>query len=89
MSFKTTLKTFKKNKNITHLVVASVGDVEKSLFSFNNEIIVHFVSHNDPFPFVNEYETPQTLGIDRMVLAAGATLQFLIKTDWSLMPALA
>jgi type III pantothenate kinase len=27
------------------------------------------------FPFVNRYETPQTLGIDRMVLAAG-TLQF-------------
>jgi hypothetical protein len=29
----------------------------------------------------------QNIGIDRMVLAAGATLQFLIKTDWSLMPA--
>jgi type III pantothenate kinase len=31
---------------------------------------VHFVSHNDLFPFVNRYETPKTLGIDRMVLAA-------------------
>jgi type III pantothenate kinase len=67
----------KKFKNITHLVVASVGDIEKESFLvFNNEIIVHFVTHNDPFPFVNEYETPQTLGIDRMVLATGATLQF-------------
>jgi type III pantothenate kinase len=67
----------KKFKNTTHLVVASVGDVEKESFLiFNSELIVHFVTHNDPFPFVNEYETPQTLGIDRMVLAAGATLQF-------------
>ncbi len=28
------------------------------------------------FPFENKYETPKTLGIDRMVLAAGATLQY-------------
>jgi type III pantothenate kinase len=35
-----------------------------------------FYFHDDHFPFVNRYETPQTLGIDRMVLAAGATLQF-------------
>jgi len=67
----------KKFKNTTHLVVASVGNVEKDSFlAFNDELIVHFVTHKDPFPFVNEYETPQTLGIDRMVLAAGAILQF-------------
>ena len=34
------------------------------------------MSHKDAFPFVNKYATPQTLGIDRMVLAAGATLQY-------------
>jgi type III pantothenate kinase len=37
---------------------------------------IHFISHDDVFPFVNGYETPKTLGIDRMVLAAGTTLQF-------------
>jgi type III pantothenate kinase len=26
------------------------------------------VSHDDVFPFANQYETPKTLGIDRMVL---------------------
>ena len=68
------LKDFKK---ITHLVIASVGDVEKKSFSeFENQVSLHFVSHHDPFPFRNEYETPQTLGIDRMVLAAGATLTY-------------
>jgi len=43
---------------------------------FNDTLNIHFVSHKDQFPFQNTYETPQTLGIDRMVLAAGATLQF-------------
>jgi len=65
------------HKKITHLVVASVTDVEKQSFTvFKNILNIHFVSHNDPFPFHNCYETPQTLGIDRMVLAAGATLRF-------------
>ncbi|MFV7235478.1 type III pantothenate kinase [Flavobacterium sp. ZB4R12] len=68
------LKNFKK---VTDLVVSSVGDVEKQSFlEFENDLKVHFISHEDPFPFINYYATPKTLGIDRMVLAAGATLQF-------------
>ncbi|MBC7846671.1 MAG: type III pantothenate kinase [Flavobacterium sp.] len=68
---------FKKYEKLTHLVVSSVSDVEKQSFStFENHVKVHFVSHNDYFPFINRYATPQTLGIDRMVNAAGATLQF-------------
>jgi len=66
-----------KYKNTSHLVVSSVSDVEKEAFvRFNATLNVYFVSHSDAFPFVNCYETPQTLGIDRMVLAAGATLQY-------------
>ena len=80
--FKTELQKSIQNiletqKNITHLVVASVSDIEKQSFSsFENFVTIHFLSHNDPFPFVNCYETPKTVGIDRLVLAAGATLQF-------------
>jgi type III pantothenate kinase len=67
----------KKHKKVSHIVVASVSEVDKQTFiNFEESVNVHFVSHNDPFPFVNCYETPQTLGIDRLVLAAGATLQF-------------
>jgi type III pantothenate kinase len=66
-----------KQEKVSHLVVSSVSDVEKQAFSaFENVVKVHFVSHNDSFPFINCYQTPQTLGIDRMVNAAGATLQF-------------
>jgi type III pantothenate kinase len=58
-------------------IISSVGDVEKQSFlAYNNVLNVHFLSHEDPFPFQNCYATPKTLGIDRMVLAAGATLQF-------------
>ncbi len=67
----------KKHEKITDLVISSVSNVEKqSFFIFDNAVNIHFVSHSDSFPFVNKYETPQTLGIDRMVLATGATLRF-------------
>ena len=66
-----------KYKKVAHLVVSSVSDVEKeSILGLNETINIHFVSHKDPFPFENQYQTPTTLGIDRMVLASGATLQY-------------
>lgn len=67
----------KKFQNCSDLVVASVGNVEKQSFlAFENQLNVHFLTHEDVFPFINRYATPKTLGIDRMVLASGATLQF-------------
>jgi type III pantothenate kinase len=67
----------KKYKELTHLVISSVGNLEKEAFlDFTDRLNVYFITHKDIFPFVNKYATPQTLGIDRMVLAAGATLQF-------------
>ena len=67
----------KEHKNITDLIIASVGNVEKEAFlTFKNQIKIHFITHKDLFPFRNLYKTPLTLGIDRMVLATGATLQF-------------
>ena len=68
------LNTFPKIKK---LVVASVGKIEKELFlSLENIVEIHFITHESKFPFTNLYSTPTTLGIDRMVLAAGAVLQF-------------
>jgi type III pantothenate kinase len=68
------LDTFPKIQN---LVVASVGNVEKEAFLFlGNRIKIHFITHESIFPFTNLYSTPTTLGIDRMVLATGAVLQF-------------
>ena len=67
----------KKYENVTDLVVASVGNIEKSAFlSFEKQLKIHFITHEMAFPFRNLYKTPLTLGIDRMVLASGAVLQF-------------
>jgi type III pantothenate kinase len=66
-----------KHKRISYIVVASVSDIEKQAFiGFEDVVKIDFVSQKDTFPFVNCYETPHTLGIDRMVLATGAMLEF-------------
>jgi type III pantothenate kinase len=63
--------------NIANCVVSNVGKIEndhlKSVLNFQN---LFFISKNTKFPFVNLYSTPNTLGIDRMVLASGAVLNF-------------
>jgi type III pantothenate kinase len=71
------LKILKSYKEVTDIVISAVSDIEKNSFtSFSQTINIHFVSHLDAFPFINNYKTPHTLGVDRMVLAAGATLLF-------------
>ena len=68
------LKNFPKIKII---VVASVGKLEKEDFlGLNSSIKITFISKEIKFPFQNLYSTPNTLGIDRMILASGAVLQF-------------
>jgi len=68
------LKIFPKVDNLT---IASVGNMSKTDFlNFDTSLKVHFISNEDVFPFENKYQTPKTLGIDRMVLASGAVLQF-------------
>ena len=67
----------KKYPKINNLAVSSVGNLEKEVFSkINPNIKTYFVTKDIRFPFQNLYETPNSLGIDRMVLATGAVLQF-------------
>jgi len=73
-AIKKNLKNFPKIKNI---VIASVGKLNKEdFFELNSKVSLFFVSREIKFPFQNLYETPNTLGIDRMILATGAILQF-------------
>jgi len=68
---------FKKYFKITDSILSSVGnqDIELlGLLSKHSRLIE--ISHRSLFPFTNNYDTPGTLGIDRMVLAGGAVLQF-------------
>lgn len=69
--------TLNKYQNITDIVVATVGNLTKEAFLvFEKRLNVHFITLNTYFPFHNKYETPNSLGIDRMVLASGAVLNF-------------
>jgi type III pantothenate kinase len=66
-----------KHPKINDIVVASVGNTSHSDFNFlKNKATIHLISHESKFPFKNLYATPTTLGIDRMVLATGATQKF-------------
>jgi type III pantothenate kinase len=61
--------------NVTDLIVSSVTKtLTFDLQTISNDLNIHFVSNLDSFPFENKYATPKTLGVDRMILAAGATL---------------
>lgn len=69
--------TLNKYQNTTDIVIATVGNLpEEAFLAFENRLNVHFITHNSIFPFHNKYETPHSLGIDRMVLASGAVLNF-------------
>ncbi|OYU82178.1 MAG: pantothenate kinase [Flavobacterium sp. BFFFF1] len=71
------LKILNENGNITDIVIASVGKAAfEEFLIFSERVNVRTISHQDVFPFKNLYETPLTLGIDRMVLAAGAVLAY-------------
>jgi type III pantothenate kinase len=62
---------------MTDLILSSVGkEDDLKVLHANAKLKIHHVSHQFHFPFQNKYQTPHTLGIDRMVLAAGATLLF-------------
>ncbi len=66
-----------KYPKIKDTVLASVGNTSKTNLSFLEKTTnLQVLSHQSKFPFQNQYTTPTTLGIDRMVLAAGAVFQF-------------
>jgi type III pantothenate kinase len=63
-------------KTIQTLVLANVSHlIPDFLMDLNEKLTIHIITHESAFPFKNKYKTPKTLGIDRMVLAAGACLQ--------------
>jgi type III pantothenate kinase len=67
----------KKYSNIQNMIISSVGKIAESDFLELKKLTnIIFINHDFQFPFENLYSTPKTLGIDRMVLAAGAALTY-------------
>lgn len=70
-------KIFKNYPNCTKAVLSSVGKLDQNEISWlKNQVDLFEINRDSAFPFQNLYGTPNTLGVDRMVLAAGATLLF-------------
>jgi type III pantothenate kinase len=62
---------------IKNIAIASVGNLQKEDFlGFKKGVKVFFLTHESKFPFQNLYATPKTLGMDRMIVAAGAVLKY-------------
>jgi type III pantothenate kinase len=68
---------FKKFSEIKNIVASSVTNRQEfdGLY-LPKDIKIHHILASSTFPFQNLYKTPETLGIDRMVLAAGAVLKY-------------
>jgi type III pantothenate kinase len=68
------LKSFNK---IDTIVISNVSTIETERFSeLESTYKVTYITRDYKFPFTNGYQSPQTLGIDRMVLASGAVLKY-------------
>lgn len=70
-------KILKKYEKISNGVISSVANLDKNTISYLKENInLLEISNKTSFPFTNNYKTKETLGIDRLVLSAGAVLSF-------------
>lgn len=70
-------KFFDQYKKISASILSSVGGDNFELLSLlEKKAPLVIVNRDFNFPFQNKYSTPGTLGIDRMVLAGGAVLQY-------------
>ena len=59
---------------ISDSIISSVVNIEAAVVNTLHRHSQHFVlfDHNTPVPIINRYETPQTLGQDRLAAAVGA-----------------
>ena len=63
---------------VTSVLVSTVKPLENELEELLKKlpIKVHYLSSKLKMPFINKYNTPQTIGADRLALAAGGFLSF-------------
>jgi len=77
-NLKEELLFFFKNFQIKpKIILASVVHLDSMLLEWLQEYTDFIqVNHTTPLPLINKYETPHTLGIDRLVVAAGSTIVY-------------
>ena len=71
------LKKIFNNFSISSSIVSSVSNIsEKTLKEITDLLNPIFLSSEIKIPFKNKYETPKTLGVDRIALAAAAAEKY-------------
>ncbi len=71
------LNEIKNKYKIERAIVSSVTEIPAELELFLNELTYcMLLSNNTKVPFINKYESPTTLGVDRIALVSGASVQF-------------
>ena len=73
-NFKNILKKYPKTRKAILSLVGKLDAATEKLIQ--NSLKTEIITHQTTFPFTNNYATPATLGIDRLVLAAGAVLLY-------------
>jgi type III pantothenate kinase len=63
-----------KTENFTSAIISSVGNPNLKLTNILKKLNIFTIilNHNTPIPIKNLYETPQTLGLDRLAAIVGA-----------------
>ncbi len=62
---------------VTCAIVSAVSSLSEINISYlKEELKVHFLSHASSLPFKNNYQTPETLGVDRLALMAAASMTY-------------
>ncbi|MBK9736054.1 MAG: type III pantothenate kinase [Saprospiraceae bacterium] len=72
------LQAIKEKFNIDAVILSNTGEIVTSTYDYlkNNFILFWHLDHLSPLPIKNLYETPQTLGKDRLAAAVGAFYKF-------------
>ena len=77
-TFKEALEALKnKYPDLTCAIASKVGNLNVANEAYlENHFQLHVLSHTSILPFENKYNTPKTLGVDRIALASAACLHF-------------
>ena len=71
------LKEIKEKFKVVNSVISSVADFSDEERKKLDELLTPlFLNSETKIPFINRYETPKTLGVDRIALAAAAVDQY-------------
>ena len=71
------LKTIKSMPDIINVIVSSVSELNVDIYTYLNDNYKLIELNNQlKFPFENCYHTPNTLGVDRLALAAAASFYY-------------